>query len=225
MYLSKLLFNLVEGKVSGPKAGDMLETLVRDTGVEPLLKSWIVLSNHDRARLKSAVPRFEDRAFLLALMTTLPGAPLVYYGEEIGMTGTEDPEQRGPMDWELATRGTPESKLIRDLLRIRNERRALQVGDVLRIPTERLFAFTRHTASVRDTVVVVANPTDAPVTEVLAPRDPWLMDVSPLRDLLSDARTETSAGLMTVTVPPKTVRIFVPVIVDGPDYNRYKRVP
>jgi cyclomaltodextrinase / maltogenic alpha-amylase / neopullulanase len=225
MYLSHLLFDLTEGKIGGPRASEMIEDLVKDAGIEPLLKSWIVLSNHDRARLKSALPELKDRAFIMALQSTLPGAPLVYYGEEIGMIGRDDPQQRGPMDWQLAQSGSaPEMKLILSLLRIRNNNRALKVGDFVRIATDRLFAFTRHTSSVRETVVVVANPTNETVTEIISPRDSMLMDVSPMRDLLSDTTVEVTSGLISAKVPPKTVQIFVPVITEGPNYNRYKRV-
>ena len=227
MYLSRIILYLADGRLSGPKAGEMVDVLIADSGIEPVLKSWIVLSNHDRPRLKSVLPSLDERTFVLALQVTLPGAPLVYYGEELGFVGKEDPEQRGPMDWELAASGAaPEMKITRDLLALRNGNRALQVGDFVRIPTDRLFAFARITDSVADTVVVVANPTTAPVTEVLATRDGLIQDVSPVRDALSGETVEVSAGLMTVTVPPKTVRIFVPVLgPKGPNYYRYKRIP
>jgi cyclomaltodextrinase len=227
MYFSKIILNLADGKLSGPKAGEMIDVAIADSGIEPMLKSWIVLSNHDRARLKEVLPSLRDRTFALALQVTLPGAPLVYYGEELGFTGKEDPEQRGPMDWELAASGAaPEMKLTRDLLALRNTHRALQVGDFVRIPADRLLAFSRITDSVADTVVVVANPANEPVTELLTTRDGFIQDVSPVRDALSGETVEVSAGLMTVTVPPKTVRVFVPVLgAKGPNYYRYKRIP
>ena len=226
MYFSKIIFGLADGSLEGPKAADMIQVLVDDAGIEPLLRSWIVLSNHDRSRIKSVLPSLEDRTFALALQATLPGAPLVYYGEEIGLTGKDDPEQRGPMDWDAVKAGTaPEIALTRKMLALRNAHRALQVGDFVRIPTTRLLAFARLTASVRDTCIVVANPTTAPVTETIATRDGWLQDVSPMRDALTGADAEVSSGLMTLTIPPKTVRVYAPVIGAGPNYNRYKRVP
>jgi glycosidase len=226
MHVSYIIQRMTRGEVSGAQASEMVDVLVRDAGIEPLLRSWLVLSNHDRPRLKSAFPDLRDRAFLLALQVSLPGAPLVYYGEELGLVGKDDPENRGPMDWEAARAASaPEFELTRRLIAVRNAHRALQVGDFARIPAERLFAFTRHTASVHDTVVVIANPTDSAVTETVSPRDSWLMDDSPMRDLLSDETVRITAGLVTVTVPPKTVRLFVPVINSGAGYNRYKRVP
>ncbi len=36
----------------------------------------------------------------LALLCALPGAPTVYYGDEMGMQGMADPWNRAPMDWQ-----------------------------------------------------------------------------------------------------------------------------
>jgi glycosidase len=226
MSLTYVMKDLARGYVSGPRASEMVDVMIRDAGIEPMLRSWIVLSNHDRWRLKSEFPALQDREFLWQLMVTLPGAPLVYYGEELGFEGKDDPEMRGPMNWQLATSGAaPEQEILRRLLAIRNTRRALQVGDFVRLPSERLCAFMRHTASVRDTVVVLANPTSEPVTETIMARDSWLMDNKEMRDLFGDATARLSAGLIRVTVPPKTVRAFVPVVPEGPVYTPYKRVP
>jgi glycosidase len=35
----------------------------------------------------------------LAFLYTVPGAPTIYYGDEIGMTGGRDPFNRGPFPW------------------------------------------------------------------------------------------------------------------------------
>lgn len=59
------------------------------------------LSNHDIARVAGTLTRNEDRLKLAAsIYLTLPGHPFVYYGEEIGMTGSgRDENKRLPMLW------------------------------------------------------------------------------------------------------------------------------
>ena len=42
-----------------------------------------------------------------ALMATWPGAPMIYYGDEYGMNGADDPDNRRPVPWPDA--GTPEN--------------------------------------------------------------------------------------------------------------------
>ncbi|MCU0882825.1 MAG: glycoside hydrolase family 13 protein [Hyphomonadaceae bacterium] len=225
MTLAFILFGLVDGRISGPKASAMIGRMVDDTGIEGLLRSWITLTNHDRPRLKTTVPDLRDRTFLWQLMVTLPGAPLLYYGEELGFEGGDDPEMRAPMDWVAVAEGTtPELALIQRLLGVRNGNDGLKVGDCVILACDHLLGFVRHTASVRDTVVVLANPTQEPVTETVLVPDAWLMNMNGLTDLFSNARVMVAAGLLTVTVPPRTVRAFAPVI-SATGYSPYKRVP
>jgi glycosidase len=61
------------------------------------------LRNHDQTRTMTELSGDAARAKLAAsLLLTLPGIPFIYYGEEIGMTGTKadgDPRLRTPMPW------------------------------------------------------------------------------------------------------------------------------
>jgi alpha-amylase len=72
-----------------------------------------LLSNHDTNRVMSEVGGDWNRAQTAAtLLLTLPGTPMVYYGEEIGMKGEKgaghpfwDEYRREPMDWYAAEAG------------------------------------------------------------------------------------------------------------------------
>ena len=59
------------------------------------------LTNHDQNRLYGMVGARPERARMAAnMLLTLPGNPIVYYGEEIGMLGAKpDEELRTPMLW------------------------------------------------------------------------------------------------------------------------------
>jgi alpha-amylase len=77
-------------------------------------QSVIMLNNHDTNRVMSAVEGDVERARLAAtLLFTLPGTPLIYYGEEIGMRGVKgdgkpywDEYRREPMDWYADEQGS-----------------------------------------------------------------------------------------------------------------------
>ncbi|MDW8171632.1 MAG: alpha-amylase family glycosyl hydrolase [Anaerolineae bacterium] len=60
------------------------------------------LTNHDLPRVMSQVGGDESIAKLAAsLLLTSPGAPFIYYGEEIGMSGSKpDPRIRTPFQWD-----------------------------------------------------------------------------------------------------------------------------
>jgi cyclomaltodextrinase / maltogenic alpha-amylase / neopullulanase len=226
MTLTFILFGLLRGEIAPRQATSMLGQMVADSGIEGLLKSWITLTNHDRPRLKTTFPALADRLFLWRLMATLPGAPLLYYGEELGFEGGEDPEMRAPMDWQAVNNGTaPELLAWRAVLAVRKNAPALQVGDCVTLACEHLFGFVRHTASVADTVIVLANPAEAPVTETIMVPDAWLMNTFPLVDLFETGlEVRLAAGLLRVTVPARTVVALAPVI-PATGYSSYKRVP
>ena len=73
----------------------------------------IFLTNHDMVRVATQVGSPEKARFAASILFTLPGVPLVYYGEEVGLVngpGDEDPEKRTPMPWTDEggfTTGTP----------------------------------------------------------------------------------------------------------------------
>ncbi|MGH1362521.1 MAG: alpha-amylase family glycosyl hydrolase [Calditrichia bacterium] len=67
----------------------------------------------------------------MAYMMTIPGVPIVYYGDEIGMTGSEDPDNRRPMRFgkQLSDNENEMLRESRKLIGIRQEHSALRYGD------------------------------------------------------------------------------------------------
>ncbi len=226
LYLATILMDFARGEMSPPKAAALIAAMVADVGIEPLLKSWCVLSNHDRPRLASLFPRLADRVFLWSLMITLPGSPLVYYGEEIGLEGQGDPYQRGPMDWDRALGGkAEETRVLKELLQLRADHEALVVGDYVPMVADRLLAFSRRTHSARQTVIVAANAGDTEVREAVSPQMPWLVDSTPMRELRTGAVRKMECGFLRLAVPPRTVQIWAPEPEAGRGYRFLKRVP
>jgi len=108
----------------------------------------------------------------VALMTTWPGSPMLYYGDEYAMSGADDPDNRRPVPWPDA--GTPENpharfdtamrSRVRSWLRLRGG----PLGDVLRYGSVRavesgrrdVLAFERRLND--DFVLVVINGGSSP---------------------------------------------------------------
>jgi cyclomaltodextrinase / maltogenic alpha-amylase / neopullulanase len=84
-----------------------LVTMYRPQNVSALLN---LLGSHDTARYVTVAGGdvASYRLALLAIMT-LPGAPCIYYGDEVGMEGRHDPDSRRAFPWD-------ESRWNRDLL-------------------------------------------------------------------------------------------------------------
>ncbi len=225
MHGRRILLSMLEGKTSGPMCGKMWETSIADAGINHILKTWLVLDNHDTPRLAHILPELWQQKMARILQFSLPGAVCLYYGSEVGMTGGDDPEQRAPMRWDLANSKNQLFNLHKKLLTIRKNEPALRYGDFRLLHSEKLLAFLRKTLSVRDTVVVLANPTNEPVKELIQLRESKFQDVSQLFDILSDAKFTIYAGTIDVEVPPRSVMMLKVGTDDYPmDYNRYDRI-
>jgi alpha-glucosidase len=65
--------------------------------------SWIrsanQLDSHDTARFRSVVGSADRHLAGLALQATLPGVPMIFAGDEIGLTGTTGEHSRTPFPW------------------------------------------------------------------------------------------------------------------------------
>jgi glycosidase len=198
--------------------------MIADAGIEPILRAWIILDNHDTRRLRTMLPDETQRRMAQVLQFTLPGAPCIYYGVELGMTGGDDPEMRGPMRWDLVNEANPELGWMRKLIDLRRANRALRIGDFRWLGSEKLLAFQRRTDDVAETIIVAANPTDEPVTEVITTRDSRIMNWTWLENMLGDGRAQVMSGLVTLSVPPRTAWVLRPGIEDTREYSSYKRV-
>ncbi|MBX7246349.1 MAG: alpha-glucosidase C-terminal domain-containing protein [Candidatus Sumerlaeaceae bacterium] len=224
MHECGLIYNFVKGKTNGPLTGRQLERLVADCGLEPLLKSWIVLDNHDRKRLKTEIPDDAKRHMAQVLQFTLPGSPCVYYGVELGMEGGDDPEQRGPMRWDLVNDNNAELSWTLQLMNLRKDCPAVRYGDFKLLDTANALGFVRRTDKVAETAFVVANNTDKELSESIPTRESKIMDGAKLRDAFTGKECSVNLGLINVTIPARTIYVLRPVVPETKDYTHYKRV-
>lgn len=90
---------LTAADVGGPGG---VRTIVGDAAEAEPDQPWgTFLTNHDQERVITFLDGDLEKAKLAAIaLLTLPGLPFMYYGEEIGMSGTKpDPQIRTPMQW------------------------------------------------------------------------------------------------------------------------------
>ena len=90
-----------------------------------------LLGSHDTTRLRSQPRASWDRIRLaLTLMFFLPGAPCVYYGEELGMEGGKDPDNRRSVPWEKLSQmqKEPVYALVKELTEMRKSSAVLRDG-------------------------------------------------------------------------------------------------
>jgi glycosidase len=225
--LRHIILGTCSGRISPATTLRMIHRMVDEAGVENMLRSWIYLDNHDTPRLATTLPDGPQRRLAQVLQFTLPGSPNLYYGSELGMAGGDDPEMRAPMRWDQVTEDNPDLQWTRQLIALRKARRALRVGNLRAITSDRLLAFERHTERVQDSVLVITNPSDEAVTETVMTGNSRLMNPFRLLDLLGTAAqpVHVFCGMVTVTVPAHGFLVLQPEVRPEGGYSSYKRVP
>jgi len=221
-----IVLNTLNGLIAAPTAAQMLDRMISDAGIEPTLKSWVMLDNHDNHRLATVLPNLHQRKLAQLLQFTLPGSPNLYYGSELGMTGGQDPLNRSPMRWDWVRDDNAVLQWTRKLIELRKHHRALRVGNFRLITASQLLAFERITDRVEDTVVVLTNPGKKAVTERVMIANSKLMNGSQLFDLMNDKSKPVTvlSSLVTVSIPAGGFRVLAPDVKPDGGYTPFKRV-
>lgn len=81
-----------------------------------------LLDSHDTARILTLANQSKDRVRLMYLfLLTFIGSPCIYYGDEIGMDGGEDPGCRACMEWDQAKQDLELHQFVQNLIQLRKD--------------------------------------------------------------------------------------------------------
>ncbi len=115
---------------------------------EPVLPVlWNLLDSHDTPRLLTECGENKTQMKLASFMQfTSVGSPVLYYGDEVGMSGGQDPLCRGGMVWEEKKQDQELLAHYQSLFALRKQYAALQKGNFRPAFTgvfKQFYAFTR----------------------------------------------------------------------------------
>jgi glycosidase len=154
---------------------------------------------------------YQKLRLALAYVLTQPGVPLVYYGDEIGMPGTADPDNRRPMKWSNFT-GDEQATLdlVQKVGRARVELLALQRGNRITLwVDDDLYIYARVMGSF--VAVVAINRSGNARTESVPVRvETPIPDGTVLRDRLGPQAVTAAAGHLPISVPPFSAMVLAP---------------
>lgn len=167
-----------------------------------------LLGSHDTPRILTECGGDERLAMLATtLQFAWVGAPSVYYGDELGMEGGRDPENRRGMRWDLVQPSNCMLAHYRNLIAARNASTALQTGEPLSLliddPAQTL-AFARVAG--QSVAVCVLNRSER-ARRVEVPLDALPSRPNPTDRISGRTGTLTSNRLI-VELPPYGSALF-----------------
>jgi glycosidase len=179
-------------------------------------------ANHDVPRFASAEGGSREKVRLaFGLTLTLRGIPEIYYGDEIGMPGGGDPDNRrdfpggwagDPMDAFTQAGRTREQQEIfsyaQTLLRIRSEHAALRGGRLWHLASdESSYVFVRESEEER--LVVSFNNSAQPRELHIPLNDTPAQNAAGIALLFGGAKAELARNEIHLTMPEQSLSIFV----------------
>lgn len=161
------------------------------------------LGSHDTPRILSIVDGDTTRLKLgAALLLTFPGVPCVYYGDEIGMEGLFDPDNRRCMRWDGNTWDQDVRHYYKRLIALRRQSPALRRGGFQMVSASGgLLAYLRQSPEQRLLVIGYRGPEALTAIE-LPVRHAGYADNTHLTDMLSGEAYTVKDGRMRLEQLP-----------------------
>ncbi len=130
-------YNLHVRALDGPGFATRLAELLGAYDPDVVAVQLNLIGSHDTPRALTVLGGDADALRLATLLqAALPGAPCIYYGDEIGLRGGNDPANRGAFPWDEARWDTGLRDFVRSVLRLRHDEPALRHGSTTVIGAE-----------------------------------------------------------------------------------------
>jgi len=145
----------------GPSEFDNRLALNRMNYREDITNSLLnLLDSHDTPRILRHCNEDKDKMKLAVLFQmTYPGVPMVLYGDELGLTGGDDPDSRRCMPWDDDKADYDLRAYYKKLIKIRKNNKILQKGEFESFvinEAKNIYSFKRKLED-REVIVIINN--------------------------------------------------------------------
>ncbi len=198
--------------VNTPDFGVRIQRLLNSYDWQVTQVQYNLLDSHDTARLIS-LSRGDKATIRLAtlIQMTFPGAPAIYYGDEIGLRGTEaydDPHRDADARWTFPwqDKGSWDFALLdyfKDAITLRRDHPVLRHGRFVQLFAEgNCYSFAR--SSQTETLIVVLNVGET-ANQILLPVGTFFDEGTMLESIFGEGICHDVTGdLLKVDLPART---------------------
>ena len=165
--------------------------------------------------------------FIVGIQMTLPGAPMIYYGDEAGMWGGDDPDCRKPMVWpdlnyepEIShpfNKPRPKDEVsfnhelfawYKKLINIRNENPVLALGDInfFLIDNKNKVLGYERTLENEKMFIILNNQNES--TKIKMNLNKMLPDGNTLKDMIDEKTFNVEDGIIDLPLEPYQILIL-----------------
>lgn len=197
------LLSCLTGKDGIAQFAELVEGMFKIYPRENVYSMYVTLGTHDTERILTALGgNLQKLKFAFQFIFAYPGAPAIYYGDEVGLEGGKDPECRRAFPWNPADWKADLHPWVQNLITTRKERPSLRRGNYNRIildPTLNLYAFSRSLGG--EHTLVVLNASNITVNTILPVQTLW-REGQTLRSLLDNRPFTVAKGNIKLSLPP-----------------------
>lgn len=195
------LLETLNSQINATQFGDKVESLFDVYPQENVRAMYIPLGSHDTERLRFKLGGNLDKAKLAFLFQfAYPGAPAIYYGDEIGLDGDKDPDCRRAFPWDKSKWQGDLRPWVQQLIGLRKRLPVLRRGEYIRLlAEEKVYAFARKLGT--EKMLVALNLSESTETFRIPIGELW-RDGQEIRSLLNHQKFGVRDGHIELKLAP-----------------------
>lgn len=184
-------------QINATQFGDAVESLIDAYPQENIRAMYVPLGSHDTKRIYRKLGGNLDKVKLAFLFQfAYPGAPAIYYGDEVGVDGDKDPDCRRAFPWDSSQWKGDLRPWVQELINLRKKYPATRRGKYIRLlAEEKQYVFARKLGM--ETIIVAMNFSPTP-NEIRIPVESLLKDGTELRSLLNHEKYGVKDGHLAI---------------------------
>lgn len=146
------IISFVKGEIDANYLGKKIMNIYENYPRESFYSNMNILGNHDTERILTTFDNsIKKLKIAVAIQMLLPGVPLIYYGDEVGLTGGKDPDNRKTFPWK--NQNIEIQNWYREISSIRESEEVIRKGEFrIHQVNSNVFCFERY---IRDRRVLV----------------------------------------------------------------------